>query len=269
VRAAAAAESNLHAAFAFPVLVQGDVVCLLELFGPHVQQMDDFIDSIAQSVGNQISLFWLRREAEARLTYAATHDALTGLRNRLAFSSELEKAVARARRNEWRTALLFIDLDGFKLVNDSMGHAAGDTLLIGTAKRLKATVRASDTVARLGGDEFVVLLEQAGSDGDIADVAHKLARVLNLPYSEFADTSPVAASIGIAIFPVDATEPMELLARADSAMYKAKESTGSRVVFYRPPLSERPVYNRGADGRAALEEGNPSAPSSAGRLTGM
>jgi len=258
VRAGAAAESNLHAAFAFPVLVQGDVVCLLELFGPHVQQMDDFIDSIAQSVGNQISLFWLRREAEARLTYAATHDALTGLRNRLAFNAELEKAVARARRNEWRAALLFIDLDGFKQVNDSMGHAAGDTLLIGTAKRLKATVRASDTVARLGGDEFVVLLEQAGSDGDIADVAHKLARVLNMPYTEFNETSPVAASIGIAIFPVDANEPMELLARADSAMYKAKESTGARVVFYRPPPSERAAYNRAAEARAALDEGDDS-----------
>ena len=270
VRAHAAADSNLHAAFAFPVLVQGDVVCLLELFGPHVQQMDDFIDSIAQSVGNQISLFWLRREAEARLTYAATHDALTGLRNRLAFNAELEKAVARARRNEWRAALLFIDLDGFKQVNDSMGHAAGDTLLIGTAKRLKATVRASDTVARLGGDEFVVLLEQAGSDGDIADVAHKITRLLNAPYPEFNDTSPVAASIGIAIFPVDANEPMELLARADSAMYKAKESTGSRVVFYRPPPGEQKTFNRAAEARATLgEDVSTPAPADMGRTTGQ
>jgi diguanylate cyclase (GGDEF)-like protein len=232
--------------------------------------MDDFIDSIAQSVGHQISLFWLRREAEARLTYAATHDALTGLRNRLAFNAELEKAVARARRNEWRAALLFIDLDGFKQVNDGMGHAAGDTLLIGTAKRLKAGVRASDTVARLGGDEFVVLLEQAGSDGDIADVAHKLARMLNQPYPEFNDTSPVAASIGIAIFPVDAGEPMELLARADSAMYKAKESTGSRVVFYRPPPGERTTYSRGPDSRPGLDDDGAasSAPTPSGRLTG-
>jgi diguanylate cyclase (GGDEF)-like protein len=109
-------------------------------------------------------------------------------------------------------------------------------------------------VARLGGDEFVVLLEQAGSDGDIADVAHKLARVLNMPYTEFNETSPVAASVGIAIFPVDANEPMELLARADSAMYKAKESTGARVVFYRPPPSERAAYNRAAEARAALDE---------------
>jgi len=269
VRATAAAESNLHAAFAFPVLVQGDVVCLLELFGPHVQQMDDFIDSIAQSVGSQISLFWLRREAEARLTYAATHDALTGLRNRLAFNAELEKAVARARRNEWRAALLFCDLDGFKQVNDSMGHAAGDTLLIGTAKRLKASVRASDTVARLGGDEFVVLLEQAGSDGDIADVAHKIARLLNQPYPEFNDTSPVAASIGIAIFPVDASEPMELLARADSAMYKAKESTGARVVFYRPPPGERVTYSRGPETRANESDEPLSAPNPTGRVSGL
>ena len=269
VRAQAAAESNLHAAFAFPVVVQGDVVCLLELFGPHVQQMDDFIDSIAQSVGHQISLFWLRREAEARLTYAATHDALTGLRNRLAFNAELEKAVARARRNEWRAALLFCDLDGFKQVNDSMGHAAGDTLLIGTAKRLKASVRASDTVARLGGDEFVVLLEQAGSDGDIADVAHKIARLLNQPYPEFNDTSPVAASIGIAIFPVDASEPMELLARADSAMYKAKESTGARVVFYRPPPGERVTYSRGPETRANESDEPLSAPNPTGRVSGL
>ena len=249
----AAAQSGLRAAFAFPVVVQGEVVCVLEFLGANVQQSDELIQSLASSIGNQIALFWLRREAEARLTYAATHDPLTGLRNRLAFNNELERAITRAKRNQWRMALMFIDLDGFKQVNDRLGHQTGDTLLIEVGKRLKNALRSSDTLARMGGDEFVVLLEQTGTDGEIAEVAHKLLGVIRTPYPTLDGESPVSASFGVAIFPVDAQEQQALLAHADSAMYRAKTSVENRVVFYRPPAADVADHNRKLDVAAAID----------------
>ncbi|MFN0164771.1 MAG: diguanylate cyclase domain-containing protein [Burkholderiales bacterium] len=256
----AALAANLHAAFAFPVVVQGEVVCVLEFLSPHRQRIDESIELLARSLGGQIALFWLRREAEARLTYAATHDALTGLRNRLSFNAELERAIQRAKRNGWRLGLMFIDLDGFKQVNDRLGHQAGDTLLIDIAKRLKNSLRSSDTLARMGGDEFVVLLEQTGTDGEIADIAHKLLAVIKSPYPALGGESPVAASFGVAIYPVDAQDQQTLLAHADAAMYRSKQSPENRVVFYRPPASEVPVFNRALDVSQAIEEARASLP---------
>ena len=247
-RRAAAEAAGLHAAFTLPILVQGDCVCLLEFFGPQIQRRDEFITSLTESINNQISLFWLRREAEARLTYAATHDALTGLRNRLSFNAEMDKAIARADRNGWRTAILFIDLDGFKGINDTLGHQAGDIVLIEAARRFKSVVRASDSIARFGGDEFIVLLEQAGHDGDIADVANKLVRTLKVPIPGIDENTEVGASIGVAIFPVDARDAVTLMACADAAMYKAKAAPDASVAFYRPPPGEKPALKRGATG---------------------
>ncbi len=243
-RRIAATAARQQAAFALPITVQGEVVFLLEFFGPRVQQRDDFIDAVGDALNHHLALFWLRREAEARLTYAATHDALTGLRNRLAFQTELDKAISRAERNGWRAALLFIDLNGFKQVNDSFGHAVGDAVLAESARRFRTALRASDTISRLGGDEFVVLLEQAGDDGAIADVANKLARTLNNPFPGVEDNVRVGASVGIAIYPVDARDPALLLQCADSAMYKAKEAEESSIAFYRPPAAQRPVLDR-------------------------
>jgi diguanylate cyclase (GGDEF)-like protein len=257
-----ALDSGLHSAFAFPVVVQGEVVCVLEFLGPHVQQADMMIENLANSLGSQLALFWLRREAEARLTYAATHDALTGLRNRLSFNAELDRAIQRAKRNNWRLALMFIDLDGFKQVNDILGHHTGDAVLIEIAKRLKNSLRSSDTLARMGGDEFVVLLEQTGTDGEIAEVAQKLVGVISAPFTglELTEQTPLSASFGVAIYPVDAQDQQGLLAHADSAMYRAKESRENRVVFYRPPAAELPVYNRSLDVSAAIDAAASSMP---------
>ena len=213
---------------------------------------------MCESVNHQVALFWLRREAEARLTYAATHDALTGLRNRLSFNAELDKAISRAERNGWRTALLFIDLDGFKLINDALGHNAGDIVLVETARRFKNTVRASDSIARLGGDEFIVLLEQAGHDGDIADIANKLVKTLDAPFPGIDPHARIGASVGAAIYPVDARDAVTLLGCADAAMYKAKAATESRVAFYRPPPGERPALNRGPATETPRPDGMPT-----------
>ncbi len=253
--------SDLHAAFAFPVVVQGDVVCVLEFVGARVQKADALIELLAKSLGSQLALFWLRREAEARLTYAATHDALTGLRNRLSFNAELDRAIQRAKRNHWRLGLMFVDLDGFKQVNDRLGHAAGDTLLIEIAKRLKNSLRSSDTLARMGGDEFVVLLEQTGTDGEIAEVAQKLLTAIQAPFEAFGGERLVSASFGVAIYPVDAQDQQGLLTHADSAMYRAKASAESHVVFYRPPASEVPALNRSLDVSAVIEAVASSLPS--------
>ncbi len=253
--------SDLHAAFAFPVVVQGEVVCVLEFVGARVQKADALIELLARSLGSQLALFWLRREAEARLTYAATHDALTGLRNRLSFNAELDRAIQRAKRNRWRLGLMFIDLDGFKQVNDRLGHAAGDTLLIEIAKRLKNSLRSSDTLARMGGDEFVVLLEQTGTDGEIAEVAQKLLTVIQAPFEAFGGERLVSASFGVAIYPVDAQDQQGLLTHADSAMYRAKASAENHVVFYRPPASEVPALNRSLDVSAVIEAVASSMPS--------
>ena len=179
--------------------------------------------------------------------------ALTGLRNRLSFNAELDRAIQRAKRNRWRLGLMFIDLDGFKQVNDRLGHAAGDALLIEIAKRLKNSLRSSDTLARMGGDEFVVLLEQTGTDGEIAEVAQKLLSVIQAPFEAFGDERLVSASFGVAIYPVDAEDQQGLLTRADSAMYRAKASAESHVVFYRPPASEVPTFNRSLDVSAVIE----------------
>lgn len=256
----AALAAGLGAAFALPVKVQGDIVCMLEFFGPQVQQRDDFIDGVVESLNHQIALFWLRREAEARLTYAATHDGLTGLRNRLAFQAELDKAVARAERNSWRAAVLFIDLDGFKRINDLFGHGAGDIVLAESARRFKSVLRASDTIARLGGDEFVVLLEQAGDDGAIADVARKMVRTLDAPFAGIDATARVGASVGVAIYPVDARDSTLLLGCADAAMYKAKAAANSSVAFYRPPANQAPSLDRAPPDPTAIEPEAPSEP---------
>ncbi len=250
---------GLRAAFAVPVVVQGEVVCVLEFLGPHAQQVDPMIAALADSLCSQLALFWLRREAEARLTYAATHDALTGLRNRLSFNAELDRAIQRSKRNNGRLALMFIDLDGFKKVNDLLGHHTGDAVLIEIARRLKNSLRASDTLARVGGDEFVVLLEQTGTDGEIAEVAQKLVAAISAPFVglELTEQTPVSASFGIAVYPVDAPDRQTLLARADSAMYRAKQSRASRVLFYRPPAAEVPVYDRSLS--TVASPGSPAA----------
>ena len=171
-------------------------------------------------------------------------------------------SILRARRNRWRVGLMFIDLDGFKQVNDRLGHAAGDTLLIEIAKRLKNSLRSSDTLARMGGDEFVVLLEQAGTDGEIAEVAQKLLIVIQAPFEAFGGERLVSASFGVAIYPVDALDQQGLLTHADSAMYRAKASAESHVVFYRPPTSEVPSLNRSLDVAAVIEAVASSLPSS-------
>ena len=153
--------------------------------------------------------------------HRAHHDALTGLANRSLLGELAAEHVALCKREGTRLSLLFIDLDGFKRVNDAHGHGTGDRLLCAVAERLKNTVRGSDVVARLGGDEFAVLLVRADVE-TAAEVAGKLVDSLSAPYSVPPHTLEISASIGVAGYPESGASAEELLKRADEAMYKVK-----------------------------------------------
>lgn len=163
--------------------------------------------------------------------FLAYHDPLTGLPNRLLFLSALRHAIGQARSARRSVVLLFLDLDGFKPINDSLGHAIGDRLLVAVAERLSAAVRRTDMVARLGGDEFAIL--QTGlRDPDADEVARKLLHTVAQPFVFDGQMVSVTASIGIAIYPLDDEAPHELLNKADKAMYRAKSRGRNRYELY-------------------------------------
>jgi diguanylate cyclase (GGDEF)-like protein len=199
-----------------------------------VQRQDEIgvlarsFDEMQQQIENQMGT--LQRK-QLELDHLASHDALTGLPNRRVFLDRIEHALARARRAELQLAILFVDLDHFKQINDELGHAVGDVMLLAVADRMRETVRATDTVARLGGDEFIVLVEDVDSVEAVAMVAHKIIEALATPvhYREHALT--VGASIGIAIYPHDGTTTTEIIASADQAMYRAKLAGRNRYAL--------------------------------------
>lgn len=161
-----------------------------------------------------------RKRAELRLAHMALHDPLTGLPNRVLLADRLEHALAR--RSGGTVTLLFLDLDGFKAVNDAHGHAAGDELLVTVADRLRELVRAADTIARFGGDEFTVLCEDVNDTAGALVLARRLTARLGEPYELSAATVEISAAIGIAMAHED--DPTQLLQRADAAMYQAKRA---------------------------------------------
>jgi diguanylate cyclase len=164
------------------------------------------------------------------LAQLAKYDALTGLANRLLLRERFQAAMASATRGGHRIALHFLDLDGFKAVNDGLGHPCGDALLEQVAHRLEAVVRAGDTVARLGGDEFVILQGGIGHDDEARIFAQRVIRRLSQPYNVGGKVASVSASIGIAIAPREGTDLEQLLAAADLALYRAKAGGKARAM---------------------------------------
>src|SRR5262249_21739483 len=152
----------------------------------------------------------------------ATIDALTALPNRLYFKDQLERQLVQSRREPEQFALLFIDLDNFKSINDTLGHAAGDEVLQQTAKRLRQCARETDTVARFGGDEFTIILPRIRSARGPELVAEEVLKALAAPFTVAGNEHFLNASIGIALYPADGTSADELLRNADTAMYRAK-----------------------------------------------
>jgi len=168
----------------------------------------------------------------SRVTFFAQFDPLTRLPNRHQFQHTLRQAIVRARRSERITAVLFIDIDGFKAVNDTLGHGAGDQVLIEMARRLQSSMRESDTVARLGGDEFVVIVEGLARSEDVQAVARKIIALCTPPFVLRDRELFITASIGVALYPADGDDAASLLMHADTAMYRAKASARNEVRFY-------------------------------------
>lgn len=170
--------------------------------------------------------------AEQRIQYLATHDALTALPNRSMFNEMLAFAINYAQRYQHPFAVLFIDLDGFKTINDTLGHAAGDKVLCEVSRRLTGTLRTSDVISRLGGDEFVVLIQKIDSPVQIKAVVHKLLAALRAPIQLVDQECHISASIGVSRFPADTGDAQTLIKNADQAMYRAKQAGKNNYQIY-------------------------------------
>ncbi|HYY61470.1 MAG TPA: EAL domain-containing protein, partial [Burkholderiales bacterium] len=196
-----------------------------------------------------------RIESEGRLAFLAQFDALTGLPNRALLADRFAQMIVQARRRGAQLGALFVDLDEFKLVNDSLGHGAGDELLKDIARRLQATVRSGDTVARIAGDEFAIVLADLTRPEDAALVAQKLIEALAVPVDVRGHEVFVTASIGIALFPTDGNDAEALIAAADAAMYRAKQAGRNSFQFYTPEINQRTKARAvlGRELRRALE----------------
>ena len=179
-----------------------------------------------------------RKEDEERILYQANYDALTGLPNRSLFRDRLDQALTMARRQDRKVVLMFIDLDGFKLVNDTLGHDMGDLLLKQASDRLLDCVRQTDTVSRLGGDEFTIILAEIADEHHAPVVAQRVIDALSQPFSLEGQEAFVSASIGITTFPDDSDNATDLLKNADAAMYRAKEKGKSNYQYFTSEMNE-------------------------------
>jgi len=197
--------------------------------------------SFLQSVANILAVAIERKSAEERLAYLAQFDVLTGLPNRHLFHDRLTQAIVQARRSERPMGVLFIDLDRFKLVNDTLGHSAGDKLLKEAAARLAQCVRSGDTVGRFGGDEFGAILSDLAKPGDASIVAQKVIDALARPFHLEEHETYVSGSVGIALFPADGGEADALIGNADVAMYRAKEQGRNTYQYFTSEMNERAV----------------------------
>lgn len=181
-----------------------------------------------------------RVRQQAHIEYMAQHDTLTGLANRALFAEHFQQARAVARRNQYRMALIYLDLDQFKPVNDTYGHPIGDQLLCAVGQRISACIRGSDIVARIGGDEFMVLLGQVRDAASAVQVAGKIHTALRAPFQIGEHTLKISSSQGVAMYPMHGSTETELAKCADTAMYQAKNAGRDRVCLYEAPPDDQP-----------------------------
>ena len=190
-----------------------------------------------------------RKRAEERIEHLAFHDTLTGLPNRLLFNDRLDLALVQSHRQEQKLATLFLDLDRFKVINDSLGHTTGDELLSAVAERVVGCVRQGDTVARLGGDEFIVLVPGIAQSGDAARIAEKILDAVRLPVRIGERDLFVTTSIGVAIYPADGQDSDTLIRNADTAMYRAKERGRDNYQLYTPSMNSQALERLSLENR--------------------
>ena len=181
------------------------------------------------SLFHDVTDVWRKDE---HVRHLAFHDALTELPNRSLLTERLERHFAMAEREQRGLAVMFLDLDRFKLVNDTLGHEIGDELLKAVAQKLRALVRQTDTVARLGGDEFVIMLDNPANRDEVANIASRIIATVNDPMELRGKSAQVGTSIGIAMYPNDGHSPADLIKNADTAMYRAKNAGKNTYRFF-------------------------------------
>ncbi|MFI4930416.1 MAG: EAL domain-containing protein [Burkholderiales bacterium] len=245
---AVARAAKLVSAAAVPIVLEGQVLGVLVFYSADKRGLTDEVVVLLQRMSDNIA-FALntldheedRARSHNRISYLANHDALTGLPNRLMFGEQLESALLHAQRHQRTCAVLFIDLDRFKLINDSLGHDAGDELLQVMSQRLKACLRASDIVARLGGDEFVVLLREVSEVHHIGTVARKILDAALEPIELNGQECRISASVGVSVYPGDGQDAATLMKNADMAMYSAKEEGKNNFQFFSTEIRSQSI----------------------------
>lgn len=224
---------GLQSAVAFPVLANKKLIAVFEFFSYDKQKYDDELLCAFEVMTEQIGRIFERKISKNHLNFIAHHDSLTGVSNRIQFDAVAKKALAYAIRYHKLMAILLMDLDFFKTVNDSLGHEIGDLLLQGVTKRFLSVLRDADTLARFGGDEFAVIIDHIEKQEDVLFVANKLIEAMHQPFMLKENEITISVSIGVAIYP-DAGNTLELLKRnSDSALYKAKKAGRDRFFVYK------------------------------------
>lgn len=238
-RGVAIAAAHLRTALCFPIFAGAEVVGVLEFFAERELEPDEELQALMVQIGTQLGRVVERQRAAETLRHQATHDALTGLPNRVLIIDQLKRSLARQRRRKGeQTAVFFVDLDGFKAVNDTLGHAAGDRVLRQVAQRLATAIRAEDTLGRLSGDEFVIVCEAVTEEYPVVGIAERLGDVLREPFEVDDEHFQVTGSVGIAL--AEGTEsPGVLIEQADAAMYRSKELGRARYEIYSDELRKR------------------------------
>ena len=269
---------------AFPLFAQGRVVGVMifislekETFTPEFAELlQRLVDNVSFALEN-FDRVDEKARADERIEYLASHDSLTHLPNREMFNGMLRRAIDAAARYQRQFALLFIDLDRFKVINDSLGHDAGDMLLVEIGGRLRRALRSSDVVARLGGDEFVVILEEAAERPEVERIAGDLLSVLSQPLQLSGHECHTTASIGIAMYPSDGTDMQTLTKNADMAMYLAKEDGKNGFRFFTKEFKTQSIERLKLESalRRALERDQfslhyqPKIDMASGQITGV
>ena len=263
---AAGPTDAIAATLSVPVVVDGRTAAYLQLdsysdvdaFGDDSIEAGRLLGELIGALVQRLDLERGLREERAKLDHLAHHDPLTGLPNRVLLADRLTRALARDARSGHATALMVLDLDGFKSVNDTFGHAAGDELLVALAQRLDQVLRGADTVARLGGDEFAIVAAGLEAPSSAGSVARKVRTTLQQPIAIAGREVRVGASIGVSVAPSDGADAGTLLANADLAMYRAKRAGRGTVAYFTPDLDAR-MRERAQlteDLRAALRDGS-------------
>jgi diguanylate cyclase (GGDEF)-like protein len=234
----------------FPLLREGKSIGVLLFLaseeGVFTEETVELLARLAENLSFAINNFDSadqKKAAEDRIRFLATHDALTGVPNRAMFSSIIQDTILRAQSSGKQFAVLFIDLDRFKLINDSLGHAAGDQLLVEVAKRVRLSIRTEDVLARLGGDEFMVLIDELTAEDQAPAIARRILEALNAPVLLNGHECRISCSIGISIFPEHGLDAEEVVAKADLAMYEAKAEGKNAYRLFSTDLHSTPFDN--------------------------